>query len=132
MDAFGRFRPLGEWLWNTIPREDRLAVEAKLFSESHRFPLGEYEAALTVVSGELRGRMRHRDALYPQIAEDGLMMRSPPLAYLRKLKGQDRPSLSGVVACAGMPDIRIARVNEHEGMVWLEFEETGATRRRTA
>jgi hypothetical protein len=37
-----------------------------------------------------------------------------------------------VVACEGIPDIRIARVNEHEGMVWLEFEETRATRRKAA
>jgi len=131
MDAFRKFRPLGQWLWNRIPTDKRLAVEAKLFREGHHFRLGEYDATIEVLRGELRGRIEHRENRYPHLAEDGLTI-SLPEATIQKLLGQDRIGLHDLMACEGLPDITIDRIDRMDGYCWLEFKRTGQERRKAA
>ena len=131
MDAFRKFRPLGKWLWNKIPADGRLAVEAKLLREGHHFRLGEYDATIEVLAGELRGRIQHRENYCPHLAEDGLTI-SLPEATIQKLLGQERIGLHDLMACEGLPDITISRIKRVDRHCWLEFERTGQERRKAA
>lgn len=131
MDAFRKFRPLGKWLWNKIPEDERLAVEAKLLREGHHFQLGEYYASIEVLGGELRGRIAHQESYYPHLAEDALTI-SLPEATIQKLMGQDRIGLHDLMACEGLPDITITGIKRADGFCWFEFERTGQERRKAA
>lgn len=123
MNSVRRLRPLAQWLWSKIPPEKQLAVDAKLFRQQHEFRVGDYNATLEVISGELRGRIEHRENLYPMMAEDGLMM-SVPETIIQKLKTKDRASLHDLMICEGLPDLKIINFKEMEGIYWMEFERT--------
>jgi len=131
MDAFRKFRPLGKWLWNKIPEDERLAVEAKLFREAHHFVLGEYDETIEILGGELRGRIEHRENYSPHLAEDGMTIILPK-AMIQKLLGQERIGLHDLMACEGLPDITISRIKRVDRHCWLEFERTGQQRRKAA
>lgn len=128
MDSFKKMRPLGKWLWEMIPDDRKLAVEAKLWNESHQFSMGEYDATIEVISGELRGRMQHRKNHYPHLAEDALTIPMPETT-VNRLRGQKRLSLRDIIGCHGIPDITITSINAIDGMWWLKFERSTAIRR---
>lgn len=121
MDPWRRKRPLGEWLLGTFPNDERVRIEAKLFGERHYFVLGDYQATLEVIGGELRGTLAHVSGGWPHIAEDGIMIDLPE-AVAAELRARKDLVLADVVDGPGLPALRISRITDMDDVMFLEFE----------
>ena len=125
MSPFRKMRPIGEWIWHQIPDQDRLRVEAKLFGEKHTIPLGQYDGHIEVISGELRGRIQHREQHWPQLAEDGLFIQLPEsviTSYKNRIQRRERPKISDIFKVEGIPELAILEISEVDDLTWFMFE----------
>lgn len=124
MMPFRKIRPVAQWIWDKIPSDQRLAVEAKLFGESHSIAMGEYDATLEVISGQLRGRIQHREGHWPQLAEDGLLAKLPEALhtqYQGRLKSGTL-KITDVIDIPGLPDLPVLEIDKVDDLTWFMFE----------
>ena len=113
MRSYQRVAPVAQWIYDKIPNDEQLRIEAKLIHEEHRLEIGKMMCFLMIVTGETRGFIVSNKPKF-QIDEGGLHIDVPESVVMAHRKKKNL-RLGDVVNIPELTEIPIIGINRQKG-----------------